>query len=118
MTNLRYIHHAVNPPVGGERPSLDTEPAYIDLVTFELPGNVHSYTLRFHLERWSDYYLDRRVHTSTLKRADGVIFVVDSQARKLQDNIACWNELQELLGCLKKDVAKVPLVMHGISATC
>jgi len=47
-----------------------------------------------------------------LKGADCVIFVADSQASKLQENIECWNELQEQLRRMNKDIANFPLVMQ------
>src|SRR5881398_3666334 len=53
-----------------------------------------------------------RTRISVLKGADCVIFVADSQASKLQENIECWNELQEQLRRMNKDVADFPLVMQ------
>ena len=47
-----------------------------------------------------------------LKGADSVIFVADSQASKLQENIESWNELQEQLRRMNKDIAHFPLVMQ------
>jgi hypothetical protein len=47
-----------------------------------------------------------------LKGADCVIFVADSQASKLQENIECWNELQDQLRRMNKDSSSFPLVMQ------
>jgi signal recognition particle receptor subunit beta len=56
--------------------------------------------------------LYQQTRISVLKGADCVIFVADSQASKLQENIECWNELQEQLRRMNKDVADFPLVMQ------
>ena len=58
---------------------------------------------------WQDF---QQTRISVLKGADCVIFVADSQASKLQENIESWNELQEQLRRMNKDVADFPLVMQ------
>ncbi|HLG77803.1 MAG TPA: GTPase domain-containing protein [Ktedonobacteraceae bacterium] len=54
----------------------------------------------------------QQTRISVLKGADCVIFVADSQASKLQENIECWNELKEQLRRMNKDMANYPLVMQ------
>ncbi|GHP00235.1 cell polarity determinant GTPase MglA [Reticulibacter mediterranei] len=114
MSNLRYLHHAINPRAVGERTPLDkeTEPAYIDWVEFDL-GKVHDFTLRFQFYQMvGPLIFDLKNQIPLLKRTDGVIFVADSQASKLQENIVCWNDLQELLRAAEKEPADVVDVMQ------
>ena len=107
-TNLHYIHQAVNPKDVGDMVSIDTETErtlYFDLLPLEL-GKVHGFQIRFQL-----YTVPGQV-LYQLKGADCVIFVADSQASKLQENIESWNELQEQLRRMNKDINDFPLVMQ------
>ncbi len=113
-TNLHYIHKAVNPQDVGDMVSIDTETErtlYFDLLPLEL-GKVHGFQIRFQLYTVPGQILYQQTRISVLKGADCVIFVADSQASKLQENIECWNELQEQLRRMNKDVANFPLVMQ------
>ena len=113
-TNLHYIHQAVNPQDVGDMVSIDTETErtlYFDLLPLEL-GKVHGFQIRFQLYTVPGQILYQQTRISVLKGADCVIFVADSQASKLQENIECWNELQEQLRRMNKDIADFPLVMQ------
>ncbi|MBV9691900.1 MAG: GTPase domain-containing protein [Ktedonobacteraceae bacterium] len=113
-TNLHYIHRAVRPHEVGEMVCLDTQierTLYFDLLPLDL-GNVHGFTIRFHLYTVPGQTLYQHTRLSVLKGADCVIFVADSQASKLQDNIESWNELHEHLGRMHKEVSVFPLVMQ------
>jgi signal recognition particle receptor subunit beta len=113
-TNLHYIHQAVNPQDVGEMVSIDTETErtlYFDLLPLEL-GKIHGFTIRFQLYTVPGQILYQQTRFSVLKGADCVIFVADSQASKLQDNFQSWNELQNQLRKMGKDVADFPLVMQ------
>src|SRR5712672_4586315 len=105
-TNLHYIHQAVNPQDVGDMVSIDTETErtlYFDLLPLEL-GKVHGFQIRFQLYTVPGQILYQQTRISVLKGADCVIFVADSQASKLQENIECWNELQEQLRRMNKDI--------------
>ena len=113
-TNLHYIHQAVNPHDVGEMVSIDTETErtlYFDLLPLEL-GRVNGFNIRFQLYTVPGQILYQQTRISVLKGADCVIFVADSQASKLQENIECWNELQEQLRRMNKDTSNFPLVMQ------
>src|SRR6266700_3666601 len=113
-TNLHYIHQAVNPKDVGDMVSIDTETErtlYFDLLPLEL-GKVHGFQIRFQLYTVPGQVLYQQTRISVLKGADCVIFVADSQASKLQENIESWHELQEQLRRMNKDLAEFPLVMQ------
>ena len=113
-TNLHYIHQAVNPQDVGDMVSIDTETErtlYFDLLPLEL-GKVHGFQIRFQLYTVPGQILYQQTRISVLKGADCVIFVADSQASKLQENIECWNELQEQLRRMNKDITEFPLIMQ------
>ncbi|SRR6266487_1169944 len=113
-TNLHYIHQAVNPQDIGDMVSIETETEpilYFDLLPLEL-GKVHGFQIRFQLYMVPGLVLSRQTLTSVMKGANCVIFVADSRASKLQENIKCWNELQEQLRRISKDITTFPLIMQ------
>ena len=112
-TNLHYIHQAVNPQDVGDMVSIDTETErtlYFDLLPLDL-GKVRGFNIRFQLYTVPGQVLYQQTRISVLKGADCVIFVADSQASKLQENIESWNELQEQLRRMNKDIADFPLTV-------
>ena len=113
-TNLHYIHQAVRPQEVGEMLSLDTQierTLYFDLLPLEL-GSVHGFRMRFQLFTVPGQLLYQSTRFSVLKGADCVIFVADSQASKLYENIESWNELHEQLRRMHKEISLFPLVMQ------
>jgi GTPase SAR1 family protein len=113
-TNLHVIHQAVRPQDVGTMVSIDTETErtlYFDLLPLEL-GKVNGFQIRFQLYTVPGQILYQQTRISVLKGADCVIFVADSQASKLQENIESWNELQEQVRRMKKDVSTFPFVMQ------
>ncbi len=113
-TNLHYIHQAVRPQDVGDMVSIDTETErtlYFDLLPLEL-GKVNGFQIRFQLYTVPGQILYQQTRISVLKGADCIIFVANSQASKLQENIESLNELQEQLRQMNKDVSTFPLVMQ------
>ncbi|HEX6542754.1 MAG TPA: gliding-motility protein MglA [Ktedonobacterales bacterium] len=113
-TNLHFIHRTVNPADVGEMVSIDTETErtlYFDLLPLEM-GRVHGFTIRFQLYTVPGQVLYQQTRISVLKGTDCVVFVADSQASKLQENIESFNELREQLRRMGKRPGEFPLVMQ------
>lgn len=113
-TNLHIIHRTVNPRDVGEMVSIDTETErtlYFDLLPLEL-GRVHGFQIRFQLYTVPGQVLYQQTRISVLKGADAVVFVADSQAGKLQENIESFRELTEQLRYMGKNAADFPIVMQ------
>lgn len=113
-TNLHYIHNVVSPNDVGDMVSIDTETErtlYFDLLPLDL-GKVHGFQIRFQLYTVPGQVLYQQTRISVLKGADCVIFVADSQASKLQENIESWNELLGELKRMNKDIKDFPLVLQ------
>ena len=53
-----------------------------------------------------DFYMSTR--PSTLKMVDGLIFVIDSQEKYLEDNLRSWNELFLFFG---ENINKLPIIL-------
>ncbi len=113
-TNLHYIHKMVDPRDVGSMVSIDTETErtlYFDLLPLEL-GRVHGFTIRFQLYTVPGQVLYQQTRISVLKGADCVVFVADSQASKLQENLESFNELNDQLKRMGKQPGDFPLVMQ------
>jgi mutual gliding-motility protein MglA len=113
-TNLHYIHRTVNPHDVGEMVSIDTETErtlYFDLLPLEL-GLVHGFRVRFQLYTVPGQVLYQQTRLSVLRGADCVVFVADSQAVKLQENIESFKELTEQLRRMGKGPGDFPLIMQ------
>lgn len=113
-TNLYYIHRKVNPRDVGEMVSIDTETErtlYFDLLPLDM-GEVHGYHLRFQLYTVPGQVFYSQTRISVLRGVDGVVFVADSQADKLQENRESWKELNEQLQRQNKTPHDFPIVMQ------
>jgi mutual gliding-motility protein MglA len=113
-TNLHYIHRTVNPHDVGEMVSIDTETErtlYFDLLPLEL-GLVHGFRVRFQLYTVPGQVLYQQTRLSVLRGADCVVFVADSQAVKLQENIESFKELTEQLRRMGRGPGDFPLIMQ------
>jgi len=113
-TNLHYIHKVVHPRDVGNMVSIDTETErtlYFDLLPLDM-GQVHGFHLRFQLYTVPGQVLYQQTRISVLKGVDGVVFVADSQANKLKENMESWAELTEQLRRQNKNAADFPIVMQ------
>lgn len=113
-TNLHYIYKAVRPQDVGKMVSIDTETErtlYFDLLPLDL-GEVYGYKIRIHLYTVPGQVLYQQTRIAVLRNVDCVVFVADSQASKLRENMESWNELQEQLKRMGKEPATFPLVMQ------
>lgn len=113
-TNLHYIHKVVNPRDVGNMVSIDTETErtlYFDLLPLDM-GQVHGFHLKFQLYTVPGQVLYQQTRISVLKGVDGVVFVADSQASKLKENMESWTELTEQLRRQNKTPNDFPLVMQ------
>lgn len=112
-TNLQRIHKMLGPQQRGELVSLatkDDRTLFFDFLSIEryisgLKTRFHLYTVPGQVQ----YALTRR---AVLMGADGVVFVVDSQASKLQENIESLKDLGEHLRFYKKDLTTLPFVLQ------
>ena len=94
-TNLHYIHKTVNPHDVGDMVSIDTETERT--LYFDAPSPGIRSSSRFpdslsalHGSQGQVLYKQTRISSS--KGADCVVFVADSQASKLQENVENWND--------------------------
>jgi hypothetical protein len=84
---------------------------FFDFLPLDL-GTVHGFHTRFHLYTVPGQILYERTRLAVLNGADGIVFVVDSQAEKFEENIQSIAELEMNMRRIGKDLMSFPLVMQ------
>jgi signal recognition particle receptor subunit beta len=113
-TNLQYVFKSINPVARGEMLSIATETErtlFFDFLPLDL-GTVHGFRTRFHLYTVPGQILYERTRLAVLNGADGIVFVVDSQAEKFEENVQSITELELNLRRLGKDLGNFPFVIQ------
>src|SRR5688572_30407561 len=113
-SNLHYIYGQVPEDRKGKMVSLATQTdrtLFFDFLPLDL-GTISGFTTKFQL-----YTVPGQVYYQTTRRlvlqgADGVVFVADSQARQLDENLESLQNLQSNLLEHGVDVRTVPLVIQ------
>jgi len=113
-TNLQYVFRSINPNARGEMLSIATETErtlFFDFLPLDL-GTVHGFRTRFHLYTVPGQILYERTRLAVLNGADGIVFVVDSQAEKFEENVQSIAELELNLRRISKDLNNFPFVIQ------
>lgn len=113
-TNLEIIHQKVPDQSKGEMTSIATEgdrTLFFDFLPLDL-GQVRGMSTKFQL-----YTVPGQVYYSSTRKlvlqgADGVIFVADSQAEKLAENIESLKDLESNLEEYGLKLTEIPLVIQ------
>lgn len=113
-TNLHYIYEQLPAERRGQMISLATQTdrtLFFDFLPLDL-GSIAGFTTRFQLYTvpGQSYYATTR--NLVLQGADGVVFVADSQARQLDENVESLQDLHVNLGEQGVDVRGLPLVIQ------
>jgi mutual gliding-motility protein MglA len=113
-TNLHYVHARVPESRRGRMVSLATQTdrtLFFDFLPIDL-GQISGFTTRFQLYTVPGQVYYNATRRLVLQGADGVVFVSDSQARQLDENLESLQNLQSNLLEHGVDVRTVPLVMQ------
>jgi signal recognition particle receptor subunit beta len=113
-TNLQYVFRSINPRARGELLSIATETErtlFFDFLPLDL-GTVHGFRTRFHLYTVPGQILYERTRLAVLNGADGIVFVVDSQAEKFEENVQSIAEMELNMRRLGKDMNTFPYVIQ------
>ncbi len=113
-TNLRTIYAALNPQRKGMMMSLATEldqTLFFDFLPVDL-GNVKGWKLRYHLYTVPGQIYYNASRKLVLKNVDGLVFVVDSQQERLDENIESFNNLQDNLKSYNLNLDDIPMVIQ------
>lgn len=113
-TNLTRLHDLLNPAAQGDLMVLDTQgdrTLYFDLLPlgFRAPSGL---LIRFKLFTVPGQVCHDGTRKAVLSRADGVIFVADSQRNQAVNNGASFDNLVANAGIVGLDLATLPLVVQ------
>jgi len=113
-TNLQYIHGRVPEQRRGRMVSLATQSdrtLFFDFLPIEL-GVISGFTTRFQLYTVPGQVYYNATRRLVLQGADGIVFVADSQARRFDENVESFQNLQENLLEQGVDIRSMPLVIQ------
>src|SRR5256886_6756679 len=113
-TNLQYIYGRVPDDRRGRMVSLATQTdrtLFFDFLPIEL-GTISGFNTRFQLYTVPRHVYYNATRKLVLQGADGVVFVADSQARQLEENIESLQNLQANLLDHGVDIRTMPLAMQ------
>lgn len=113
-TNLQHVYKSINPHARGDMLSIATETErtlFFDFLPLDL-GTVHGFRTRFHLYTVPGQILYERTRLAVLNGADGIVFVVDSQREKFEENIQSLAELEMNMRRIGKDLGSFPFVLQ------
>ncbi|MDB4984841.1 MAG: gliding motility protein MglA [Myxococcaceae bacterium] len=113
-TNLEQIHQKSNPAHRGKLVSLTTESErtlFFDLLPIDL-GSFRGYSVRLHLCTVPGQIALDETRRLVLRNVDGIVFVVDSQRERLDENLASLRNLEANLLLQGDDPSRMPLVVQ------
>jgi signal recognition particle receptor subunit beta len=113
-TNLEVIHARSRPELRGKLISLATESErtlFFDLLPVEL-GQFKGYDIRLHLCTVPGQIAQDQTRRLVLRHVDGIVFVVDSQPSRLEENVESIRNLETNLMMQGDDPDLLPLVVQ------
>ncbi len=113
-TNLQYVHEHLKQEQRGKMVSLATDEdrtLFFDFLPIELES-VRGFKTRFHLYTVPGQVYYGATRRAVLTGADGVIFVADSQADRLEDNRVSLKDLEENLNYYGKKIETTPFIFQ------
>jgi mutual gliding-motility protein MglA len=113
-TNLEYVYSRINPATRGRLISLATEQErtlFFDFLPVDL-GSIRGFKTRFHLYTVPGQVYYNASRRLILKGVDGLVFVADSQAERMDANITAFENLYENLADYGYDPARLPVVIQ------
>jgi signal recognition particle receptor subunit beta len=111
---LHYIYGQVPDDRKGRMVSLATQTdrtLFFDFLPLDL-GSISGFTTKFQLYTVPGQVYYQATRKLVLQGADGVVFVADSQARQLDENIESFQDLHANLAEQGIDARTVPLVIQ------
>ncbi len=113
-TNLQYVHAKVPGSTRGDLISLATEAdrtLYFDFLPINI-GTINGFQAKFQLYTVPGQVYYNATRKLVLRGVDGLVFVADSQADKLDENIESLSNLEENLREYGYDIDDIPLVIQ------
>lgn len=113
-TNLQWVYHKSLSPDKSELVELPTDverTLFFDFLPMEI-GEIRGFRTRFHLYTVPGQVVYDASRKLILKGLDGIVFVADSQAERMEENIQSFANLEKNLEHQGYDIRNVPLVIQ------
>lgn len=113
-TNVQFIYEQTQLENRGKLVTLSTEnerTLFFDFLPLAI-GEVRGYKTRFHLYTVPGQTFYEVSRQFILKGVDGIVFVADSQAERMEANIESFESLEKSLDRQGYDLNKLPLVFQ------
>jgi signal recognition particle receptor subunit beta len=113
-TNVQFIYEHTQQDNRGKLVTLSTEnerTLFFDFLPLAI-GEVRGYKTRFHLYTVPGQTFYEVSRQFILKGVDGIVFVADSQAERMESNIESFESLEKSLDRQGYDLNKLPLVFQ------
>jgi len=113
-TNLQYVHGRVPAKSRGDLISLATEAdrtLYFDFLPIHV-GDIAGFATKFQLYTVPGQVFYNATRKLVLRGVDGIVFVADSQAAKMDENIESLSNMYENLKENGIDLDEIPIVMQ------
>ncbi len=113
-TNVQYIYEHTQQDQKGKLVTLSTEnerTLFFDFLPLAV-GEVRGYKTRFHLYTIPGQTFYETSRQFILKGVDGIVFVADSQAERMEANIESLDALEKSLERQGYELGKLPLVLQ------
>lgn len=113
-TNIQWVYQSLAQDQKSKLVALNTEierTLFFDFLPLEV-GEIRGFQTRFHLYTVPGQVIYDASRKLILKGLDGVVFVVDSQADRLEENIASMKNLEKNLEQQGYNIKEIPLVIQ------
>ncbi len=113
-TNLLYVHKKVPATTKGKMISLATEAdrtLYFDFLPINI-GKINGFSAKFQLYTVPGQVYYNATRKLVLRGVDGLVFVADSQADKMDENIESLTNLKENLAEYGYNISELPIVIQ------
>jgi len=111
-TNVQYIYDTINDGHRGKLVSLSNEnerTLFFDFLPLTV-GEIRGFKTRFHLYTIPGQTFYDTSRDFILKGVDGIVFVVDSQPERMEENIESFEMLEASIRRLGYDINQLPIV--------
>lgn len=113
-TNIQWVYQSLAQDQRSKLVALNTEierTLFFDFLPLEV-GEIRGFQTRFHLYTVPGQVIYDASRKLILKGLDGVVFVVDSQADRLEENIESMKNLEKNLQQQGYNIREVPLLIQ------
>ncbi len=113
-TNLEQIHERTKSNVRSELFTLNTREdrtIFFDFMQLEV-GEVAGLRPKFGLYTVPGQVYYEATREAVLRRSDALVFVADSQAERLEENVAAWQNMRQQLERMHRPMRTMPLIVQ------